>query len=88
MGHQTPLSIVLRCTCGRYERIHSLIGDIFPGEWAIILDPMQRRGRHASMGMCLVSSYTLDSMTWKWMIRKNHHVGPSKCSKGGHHYRV
>ncbi|KAF3595284.1 hypothetical protein DY000_02021246 [Brassica cretica] len=43
MGHQTPLSIVLRCTCGRYERIHSLIGDISPGEWAIILDPMQRR---------------------------------------------
>ncbi|KAH0868804.1 hypothetical protein HID58_075826 [Brassica napus] len=23
-------------------------------------------------------------MTWKWIIRKNHHVGPSKCSKGGH----
>ncbi|KAH0885797.1 hypothetical protein HID58_061893 [Brassica napus] len=26
-------------------------------------------------------------MTWKWIIRKNHHVGPSKCSKGGHHCR-
>ncbi|KAH0903435.1 hypothetical protein HID58_042938, partial [Brassica napus] len=24
-------------------------------------------------------------MAWKWIIRKNHHVGPSKCSKGGHH---
>ncbi|KAF3566632.1 hypothetical protein DY000_02016091 [Brassica cretica] len=61
MGHQTPLSIVLGCTCGRSERIRSLIGDISPGEWAIILDPMQRRGRHASMGICLVSSCTLDS---------------------------
>ncbi|KAF3510437.1 hypothetical protein F2Q69_00007742 [Brassica cretica] len=38
-----------------------LIGDISPGEWAIIPDPMQRCGRHASMGMCLVSSCTLDS---------------------------
>ncbi|KAH0898850.1 LOW QUALITY PROTEIN: hypothetical protein HID58_048418, partial [Brassica napus] len=63
MGHQTPLSIVLRCTCGRSERIHSLIGDISPGEWAIILDPMPRR------------------------VRKNHHVGTSKCSNGGHHCR-
>ncbi|KAF3540826.1 hypothetical protein F2Q69_00024241 [Brassica cretica] len=62
MGHQTPLSIVLRCTCGWSKRIHSLIGDISPGESAIILDPMQRRGRHASMGMCLVSSCTLDSV--------------------------
>ncbi|KAF3504452.1 hypothetical protein F2Q69_00043063 [Brassica cretica] len=61
MGHQTPLSIVLGCTCGRSQRIRSLIGDISPGEWAIILDPMQRRGRHASMGICLVSSCTLDS---------------------------
>ena len=55
------LSIVLECTCGRSERIRSLIGDISPREWAIILDPMQRRGRHASMGICLVSSCTLDS---------------------------
>ncbi|KAF2586524.1 hypothetical protein F2Q70_00036198 [Brassica cretica] len=44
LGHQTPLSIVLGCTCGRSERIHSLVGDILPGEWAIILDSIQTRG--------------------------------------------
>ncbi|WZZ27669.1 hypothetical protein YC2023_011070 [Brassica napus] len=44
LGHQTPLSIVLGCTCGRSERIHSLIGDISPGEWAIILNSIQTRG--------------------------------------------
>ncbi|KAH0928976.1 LOW QUALITY PROTEIN: hypothetical protein HID58_014703 [Brassica napus] len=27
-------------------------------------------------------------MTWKWRIRKNHNVGPSKRSKGGHHRRA
>ncbi|KAH0854301.1 LOW QUALITY PROTEIN: hypothetical protein HID58_083944, partial [Brassica napus] len=47
LGHQTSLSVVLRCTCARCERIHSLIGDT--------------RGKHASMGMCLVYSCTLDS---------------------------
>ncbi|WZZ27668.1 hypothetical protein YC2023_011069 [Brassica napus] len=44
LGHQTPLSIVLGCTCGRSERIHSLIGDKSPGEWEIILDSIQTRG--------------------------------------------
>ncbi|KAF3579282.1 hypothetical protein DY000_02030970 [Brassica cretica] len=44
MGHQTPLSIVLGCTCARSERIHSLIGDVWPGEWAVILDSIQTRG--------------------------------------------
>ncbi|KAF3547523.1 hypothetical protein DY000_02008237 [Brassica cretica] len=44
LGHQTPLLIMLRCTCGRSERIHILIGDISPGEWAIILDSIQTCG--------------------------------------------
>ncbi|KAF2543091.1 hypothetical protein F2Q68_00032219 [Brassica cretica] len=44
LGHQTPLSIVLGCTCGRSERIYSLIGDISLGEWEIILDSIQTRG--------------------------------------------
>ncbi|KAF2587888.1 hypothetical protein F2Q70_00038569 [Brassica cretica] len=44
MGHQTSLSVVLRCTCALYERIHSLIGDVWwPGEWTIIFDPTQTR---------------------------------------------
>ncbi|KAF3598516.1 hypothetical protein F2Q69_00036245 [Brassica cretica] len=53
LGHQTPLSVVLRCTCARSERINGLIGDVWPGEWAIILDSTKTRGRHASMDMCL-----------------------------------
>ncbi|KAF3499083.1 hypothetical protein F2Q69_00042226 [Brassica cretica] len=44
LGHQTPLSIVLGCTRARPERIHSLIGDVWPGESAIILDSTQTRG--------------------------------------------
>ncbi|KAF2600789.1 hypothetical protein F2Q68_00010468 [Brassica cretica] len=44
LGHQTLLSIVLGCTCARSERIHSLIGDVWPGEWAVILDSIQTRG--------------------------------------------
>ncbi|KAF3540496.1 hypothetical protein F2Q69_00023081 [Brassica cretica] len=38
------LSLVLGCTCARSERIHSLIGDVWPGEWAVILDSIQTRG--------------------------------------------
>ncbi|KAH0859063.1 LOW QUALITY PROTEIN: hypothetical protein HID58_087324, partial [Brassica napus] len=60
MGHQTSLSVVLSCTSARCERICSLIGDVCPGEWTKIFDPMQTHGRHASMGMCLVCSCTLD----------------------------
>ncbi|KAF2610964.1 hypothetical protein F2Q70_00011783 [Brassica cretica] len=41
MGHQTSLSVVLRCTSARCERICSLIGDVCPGEWTKIFDPMQ-----------------------------------------------
>ncbi|KAF3552134.1 hypothetical protein DY000_02006819 [Brassica cretica] len=43
-SHPTFLSIVLGCTCARSKRIHSLIGDVWPGEWAIILDSLQTRG--------------------------------------------
>ncbi|KAF2577195.1 hypothetical protein F2Q68_00004635 [Brassica cretica] len=43
-SHPTFLSIVLGCTCARSKRIHSLIGDVWPGEWAIILDSIQTRG--------------------------------------------
>ncbi|KAF3545830.1 hypothetical protein DY000_02006609 [Brassica cretica] len=43
MGHQTSLSVVLRCTSARCEWICSLIGDVCPGEWTKIFDPMQTR---------------------------------------------
>ncbi|KAF2556135.1 hypothetical protein F2Q68_00015246 [Brassica cretica] len=43
MGHQTSLSVVLRCTSARCERICSLIGDVWSGEWTKIFDPMQTR---------------------------------------------
>ncbi|KAH0898783.1 hypothetical protein HID58_048351 [Brassica napus] len=94
LGHQTPLSIVLGCTCGRSKSIHSLIGDISPGEWAIILDSIQTCGLdrivYSSIDLqtCFnghVFGLNEDSHVDKWIIRKNHHVGPSKCSKGGHH---
>ncbi|KAF3520816.1 hypothetical protein DY000_02060390 [Brassica cretica] len=55
-GHPISLSIVLGCTCAQSERIHSLIGDVWPGEWAIILDSIHTRD--------------LDQMAWKWIIRK------------------
>ena len=53
-GLQTSLSSMLGCTYAQSERIDSLIGDVRPIEWAIILDSTQTRGRHASVGMCLV----------------------------------
>ncbi|KAF2579011.1 hypothetical protein F2Q68_00004511 [Brassica cretica] len=43
MCHQTSLSVVLRCTSARCERICSLIGDVCPGKWTKIFDPMQTR---------------------------------------------
>ncbi|KAH0898495.1 LOW QUALITY PROTEIN: hypothetical protein HID58_048063 [Brassica napus] len=33
-----------RCTYARSERIHSLIGDVWSGEWAVILGLIQTRG--------------------------------------------
>ncbi|KAH0879610.1 LOW QUALITY PROTEIN: hypothetical protein HID58_067004, partial [Brassica napus] len=77
MGHQTSLSVVLRCTSARCERICSLIGDVCPGEWTKIFDPMQTRGRHASMGMCLVCSCTLDSDDFFSFIKMR------RCPHGG-----
>ncbi|KAH0858937.1 LOW QUALITY PROTEIN: hypothetical protein HID58_087198 [Brassica napus] len=77
MGHQTSLSVVLRCTSAWCERICSLIGDVCPGEWTKIFDPMQTRGRHASMGMSLVCSCTLDSDDFFSFIKMR------RCPHGG-----
>ncbi|KAF3602409.1 hypothetical protein F2Q69_00036371 [Brassica cretica] len=71
LSHQTPLSIVLGCTCGQSERIHSLIGDISPGEWAVILDSIHTRGLDQVGHVDVV--VPLIPMAWKWIIRKNHH---------------
>ncbi|WZZ70840.1 hypothetical protein YC2023_082210 [Brassica napus] len=74
LGHQTLLSIVLGCTCARSERIHSLIGDVWPGECAVILGSIQTRGLdqvvedgHVDVVVPLIP------MAWKWIIGKNHH---------------
>ncbi|KAH0898780.1 hypothetical protein HID58_048348 [Brassica napus] len=86
LGHQTLLSIVLGCTCARSERIHSLIGDVWPGEWAVILDSIQTRGLdQIDLQTCFnghVFGLSEDGhvdvvvplilMAWKWIIRKNH----------------
>ncbi|KAF2618454.1 hypothetical protein F2Q68_00039284 [Brassica cretica] len=57
-GLQTSLSSMLGCTCAQSERIDSLIGDVRPGEWAIILDSTQTR------------VVPLIPMARKWIIRK------------------
>ncbi|WZZ35188.1 hypothetical protein YC2023_018589 [Brassica napus] len=35
---------LLGFTCARSKRIHSQIGDVWPREWAVILDSIQKRG--------------------------------------------
>ncbi|KAF3590493.1 hypothetical protein DY000_02021839 [Brassica cretica] len=76
------IGLLLGCTCARSERIHSLIGDVWPGEWEVILDSIQTRGLDQDGHVDVI--VPLIPMAWKWIIRKNYHVGPSKCSKGGH----
>ncbi|KAF3530076.1 hypothetical protein DY000_02040900 [Brassica cretica] len=73
-GHQNLLSIVLGCTCARSERIHSLIGDVWSGEWAIDLQTCFNGhvfGLSEDDHMDVVILRIL--MAWKWIIRKNHH---------------
>ncbi|KAF3588357.1 hypothetical protein F2Q69_00029018 [Brassica cretica] len=50
---------VLGCTCARSERIHSLIGDIWPGEWAIILDSIHTRGLDQDLVNALRAAITV-----------------------------
>ncbi|KAH0883831.1 hypothetical protein HID58_059927 [Brassica napus] len=64
-----------------------MIGDVWPGEWAVILDSIQTRGLdQIDLQTCFnghVFGLSEDGrvdvvvplipMAWKWIIRKNHH---------------
>ncbi|WZZ27455.1 hypothetical protein YC2023_010856 [Brassica napus] len=76
LGHPISLSIVLRCTCARSERIHSLIWRCMA--WR--MDRLTYMFQWAFFGLSedghVDVVVPLILMAWKWVIRKNYHIGP------------